>query len=100
MLDLPRQSQFNRRDEFAAAVSAKYDALVEAYHAETVSPVIPDWAASCQSVTLPLAVAREGGEAHALAAIVRHAIETGKTAIGRIARVEQGGNWSVFFEAR
>ena len=101
MLELPQRRQFATRDEFAAAVSVTFHDLYARYDVEPVLHVIPDWAnePSCNSVSLPMDVANEGGAPHGISSVLKHAIEMKKSAIVRIARVERNGFWTVFFEA-
>jgi hypothetical protein len=102
MLALPQRRQFATRDDFAAAVSASFEELFARYEAETVTHSNPDWAvgSDCFNVSLPIAIASEGGAAYGVSSIIKHAIEMKKSAIGRLARVERGGQWIVFFEAK
>lgn len=101
MIELPQRRAFATRDDFAAAVSAAFEQLWGEYLAEPVATFIPDWAIGhAESVGMPLAIARDGGDAHGVSSIVKHAIERKWSSIGRIARVERDGVWRVFFEAK
>lgn len=99
MLSLPQRRQFPTRDDFAAAVSATYADLFARYEAEPILVSKPDWASNVYNVALPIDIAREGGAPHGISSIIKHAIEMGKSSIGRIAHVENNGMWTVFFEA-
>lgn len=103
MIAVPQRRQSPTRDEFAAAVSATFEELFGLYEAEPISEHTPPRASlgrSLHSVALPLEVAREGGAAHGIASIVKHAIEMKASEIGHITRVERDGLWIVYFEAK
>lgn len=103
MLHLPQRRAFAIRDDFAAAVTDAFSELYARYQAEPVTDTTPDWANAigAHSVSLPLKVVRENDVSpHAVASIVKHALEMGKSTILRIARVERDGLWIVFFEAK
>ena len=101
MINLPQRRAFATRDDFAAAVTGAFEELWGEYLAAPVSTFIPEWAVSnCESVGMPLPVARDGGDAHGVSSIIKHAIERKWSAIDRIARVEHDGVWRVFFEAK
>lgn len=102
MLELPQRRQFATRDDFAAAVTASFHDLYQRYDVEAVQHAVPDWAqaAGCFSVSLPIAIANEGGAAHGVSNIIKHALEMQRTSIGRLARVERDGFWTVYFEAK
>ena len=102
MIELPQRRRFSSRDEFAAAVSATFADLFAEYEATPVAGFVPDWAqaSGVYNVALPLEIVRgQGAAAHGVASIVKQMIEKGKTAIGRLARLERDGQWIVFFEA-
>lgn len=102
MLELPQRRQFATRDDFAAAFSLSFEELWGRYHAEAVGHARPEWADNSDafSLALPISIARQGGDAHGVAMILKHAFEMKKIAIGRIARVERDGQWMVFFEVK
>lgn len=101
MIELPQRRAFATREDFAAAVSAAFEELWGRYLTEQVSTFIPEWAlGNCESVGMPLSIARDGGDAHGVSSIIKHAIERKWSAIDRIARVEHDGVWRVFFEAK
>ena len=102
MIDLPQRRRSPTRDDFAAAVTVAFEELWGLYQAEGVGIAAPDWAgdSDAYSVSLPIDIARQGGDAHGVANIVKHAIEMDKTSIGRIARIERDRYWIVYFEAK
>jgi hypothetical protein len=103
LIQLPQRRKFASRDEFAAAVIATFQELFAEYEAAPVASFVPDWAqgGGVYNVALPLEVVRgQGAAAHGISSIVKRSIEMGKTAIGRLARLERDGQWIVFFEAK
>src|SRR6185437_11825163 len=101
MVELPQRRSFATREDFAAAVAAAHAELWEQYLSEPVNYITPDWVnGNCHSVGLPLLVAMQGGAEHAVASIVKQAIEMRMQSIERIVRVERNGVWRVFFEGK
>ena len=102
MIAVPQRRAASCHDDFVAAVMMTFQDLFGQYESEPVCDVIPDWASGhgIHSVSLPIEIAYQGGAAHGVASIVKHAIDMKASEIGRIARVERDGRWTVFFEAK
>lgn len=102
MLELPLRRAYSTRDGFAAAVSDKFAELVEIYEAEPILFVRPEWTRDNVGrrvfhATLPIDVAKQGGDMFGLASIIKRMIEWRKIIV-RIARVETSVSWSVWVE--
>lgn len=102
MLAVPERNTFLVRDDFVAAVTAAFGELWDMYEAEPVRSADPDWTrgSHAYNVALPIAVARNEGDAHGMSSLLKHMIEKGHRSIERIARVERDGRWIVWVEAR
>ena len=102
MLSVPQRHSFATRDDFAAAVSTVFGDLWDEYELLIPLNVEPDWTTMGRgktvfSVSLPITIARQGGDAHALSSLLKHMIEMKKSII-RIARVETAVIWTVWAE--
>ena len=102
MLVIPQRQSFATRDDFAAAVSGVFGDLWDEYEVLIPLREAPEWTLigrgkTVFNVSLPIAIARQGGDAHALSSLLKHMIEM-KRSIVRISRIETASTWTVWAE--
>lgn len=102
MLELPKRSSFVSRDDFGAAIAMVIAKLREMYDAEQICIARPEWSSqkNAFNLTLPWEFSEDQFAVDcAISSGIRQLIEREKSSIGRIARVEEGGNWQLWLEA-